>query len=250
MAESKKRRKKAVAIGAAGVAIFGGLFATALAVDAGSGGAPAASTGVAAGGYVFANAAMDAKVLTISGDAPDASARDGAFLAGVDAVKADRAHVGQVLAFSNAITVAGQAVASVPDAASALGDRPQAEACQTAYDTLLDGRVINFNSGSALISQDSTQLLDALSAVAMRCLNYRLEVAGHTDLDGDATANQALSERRAQAVADYLVRKGVDAAQLGVMGLGETRPVDPADSEDADAKNRRIEFKVAAQAAP
>jgi outer membrane protein OmpA-like peptidoglycan-associated protein len=263
MAESKKRRKKAVAIGAAGVAIFAGLFATALAVGAGAGGKPTAtandeatdwaamaSGALSAGGFSFAAAAMDGKVLTITGDAPDAGARDAAFAAGVDVVKADRKHVGQVLAFANNITIAGQTVASVPDAASALGDAPEAEACQTAYDTLLTGRVINFNSGSALISQDSTQLLDALSAVAMRCLSYQVQVRGHTDTAGDETANQALSERRAQAVADYLVRKGVEANQLGVTGLGETEPLDRAETPEANAKNRRIEFKVAAQAAP
>ena len=263
MADSRKRRKQAMALCSAGVAAFGIVCVAALAVAGGSGGTSAtqappgatdwaavAAAGLTADGFDFAGATMDGKVLTITGDAPDADRREAAYAAGVDAVRADRKHVGEVLAFANAITVAGAPVASVPDAASALGEEPGAEACQTAYDTLLDGRVINFASGSALISQDSTALLDALSAVAVRCVDYRVEVRGHTDTDGDATANQALSERRAQAVADYLVRKSVSASQLGVTGLGETEPVDPSGTDEADARNRRIEFKVAAQPAP
>ena len=263
MADGKKRRKQLAAMCAGGVAVFGVVCAAAVVVAAGAGSAPTAvaettatdwaamaNGALDADGFDFASATMDGKVLTITGDAPDAAGREAAYAAGIDAVKADRKHVGEVLAFANAMTVAGAAVASVPDAASALGEEPGAEACQTAYDTLLDGRVINFNSGSALISEDSTQLLDALSAVAVRCLDYRVEVRGHTDTDGDPTANQALSERRAQAVADYLVRKSVNASQLGVTGLGETEPLDPSGTEDANARNRRIEFKVVAQPVP
>jgi outer membrane protein OmpA-like peptidoglycan-associated protein len=263
MAKTKKQRRQAVATGASCVAVLAALLATTMTVVAGGSEKPVAEVeagdvdwaavaaeALAAGGFGFAGAAMDGKVLTITGDAPDAEAREAAYAAGIDAVRADRKHLGTVLAFGNEITVAGTPVPSVPDAASALGEEPEAGACQSAYDTLLDGRVINFNSGSALISQDSTPLLDALSAVAVRCVNYRVEVRGHTDSDGDATANQALSERRAQAVADYLVRNSVNASQLGVTGLGETEPRDRSGTEEANARNRRIEFKVAAQPAP
>jgi outer membrane protein OmpA-like peptidoglycan-associated protein len=257
MSERKKRRNQMVIMGASSVAVITALVTTGLLIAAGSGNgqittaetgetdwAAIAQEGVDAGGFGFARAEMDGKVLTITGDAPDALARDSAFKAGVEAVQEDRRHIGQVLAFSNAMTIAGAVVASVPDAASALGEAPEAEACQSAFDTLLDGRVINFTSSSALISQDSTQLLDGLSAVAVRCVSYKVQVRGHTDAQGDPAANQALSERRAQAVADYLVRKGVDAAQLGVTGLGETESLDQADTAEANARNRRIEFRV------
>jgi OOP family OmpA-OmpF porin len=133
---------------------------------------------------------------------------------------------------------------SVPDAASALGQAPAAQACQTAYNTLLKGRVINFASGSAVLTEDSKPLLDALAAVAVRCETYKVELGGHTDDVGDPTANQALSERRGQSVADYLVSKSVPAAQLGVSGYGEAQPIAASGSPDADAKNRRIEFTV------
>ena len=261
MSEKKQRKRKALASGVGiGVAVFAALFATAIAIGSGGGkpktpvaieapvakdwaamaGAAMASAGFSFGAPVFADG-----VLTINGDAPDAAARMRAFDTGIKEVLADKAHIGQVLAFENAITVLGEKVAGVPDAASALGDAPNAGACQTAYDTLLKGRVINFGSGSAVLADDSKPLLDALAAVAVRCETYKVELGGHTDANGDPTANQALSERRAQSVADYLVSKAVPAAQLGVNGFGETMPVDASGTSDADAKNRRIEFKVA-----
>lgn len=203
-----------------------------------------ASKAISAAGYAFAVPALVDGILSISGDAPDALSRTRAFEIGVKAILNDKAHIGEVLAFDNAITVAGETITSVPDAASALGSEPQAEACQTAYNTLLKGRVINFGSASAVLAEESKPLLDALAAVAVRCGTYRLELGGHTDTLGDPIANQALSERRAQSVADYLVSKSVPATQLGVTGYGETKPIDKTGSEQADAKNRRIEFKV------
>jgi outer membrane protein OmpA-like peptidoglycan-associated protein len=264
MSEKKQRRRKALASGVGvAVAVFGALFATSLAIGAGGAKAPkstkvdapiakdwAALAGgaMASAGFAFGLPSFDTGVLTINGDAPDAATRLRAFDAGMKAVLADRDHVGQVLAFDNAITVAGVKVAGVPDAASALGNAPAAEACQTAYDTLLKGRVINFGSGSAVLANDSKPLLDALAAVAVRCGTYKVELGGHTDANGDETANQALSERRAQSVADYLVSKSVPAVQLGVNGYGESQPLDTSGSAEADAKNRRIEFKVAEEA--
>jgi OmpA-OmpF porin, OOP family len=260
MSEKKKRRRKALVAGmASALAIIVALSATTVVILAG-GNKPAGSARVeapvakdwaaiagaamASAGFGFGVPSFDAGVLTINGDAPDAATRLRAFESGIKAVLADKDHVGTVLAFDNAISVAGQKVIGVPDAASALGSAPGAKSCQTAYDTLLKGRVINFGSASAVLAADSRPLLDALAAVAVRCNTYRVELGGHTDTKGDETANQALSERRAQSVADYLVSKSVPATQLGVIGYGESQPIDTSSSADADANNRRIEFKV------
>lgn len=264
MSEAHKRRKKAVAAGIVGLACLMGVATTGLVVGlalgpssdttAAAAEAPAApdwstlaSAAMSARGFGFASAALKEGVLTFTGDAPDLAARERAFEAGRDAVIDVRAHVGAVLAFNNAITVAGTEVPGAPDAASALGATPAAEACQTAYTTLLTDGVINFESGSAVIAPASYPLLDALAAVAQRCVGYRVEIGGHTDALGDDGANQALSERRAQSVADYLVGKGVAATQLGVRGYGETEPLDASGTPEADAKNRRIGFKVEAK---
>ncbi|MBF3038689.1 OmpA family protein, partial [Pseudomonas aeruginosa] len=92
------------------------------------------------------------------------------------------------------------------------------------------------------IVPDSAGLLDRLIETAMRCPNSTIEIVGHTDSDGDEAANQALSERRAQAVVDYLVRAGLPASRFTPIGYGSTQPVAGNDSEDGKAQNRRIEF--------
>lgn len=262
MSENKKRKRNAIVLGVVGLASIMGVATTGLVIGTSVGGkhtssaenvktdwAKVAGDKLSASGFAFASAAFEKGVLIISGDAKDEKARNNAFEAAknavLDKIKSEKLGAASgVLAFENAITINGNKVDEVPDAASALGDKPQAEACQTAYNTLLDGRVINFNSGSAIISPDSQNLLNGLADVAKRCVDYSVEVGGHTDTKGDAIANQTLSENRAQAVADYLLGKGVEKSQLAIKGYGESKPLDTSESKDADAKNRRIEFKV------
>jgi outer membrane protein OmpA-like peptidoglycan-associated protein len=267
MSEAKKRKRKAITMGVIGLASIMGVATVGLVIGTSLGKKPVSATSasadidwakiandkLAAGGFAFASAGFAKGVLTINGDAKDEKTRLEAFEAGKGAVlaKITEEKLGEksgVLAFENAITINGKAVEEVPDAASALGEKPAAAACQNAYNSLLDGRVINFNSGSATISADSQNLLNALSDVAKRCVDYSVEVGGHTDTRGDEIANQSLSENRAQAVADYLLGKGVEKTQLTIKGYGETMPLDTSNTKDADAKNRRIELKVSEKA--
>ena len=69
-------------------------------------------------------------------------------------------------------------------------------------------------------------------------------MAGHTDADGEDGFNQALSEKRAQAVADYLVKAGLPADRFTAMGYGSTQPVAGNDTDEGKAQNRRIDFVV------
>jgi OOP family OmpA-OmpF porin len=69
-------------------------------------------------------------------------------------------------------------------------------------------------------------------------------VEGHTDSDGDAAANQALSVARAASVRDALVAAGVDASILRTRGHGERRPVAPNDTPENKARNRRVDLLV------
>ena len=78
-----------------------------------------------------------------------------------------------------------------------------------------------------------------------------MEVAGHTDSKGTDEYNQALSERRARAVYDYLGSKGIGAERMvGPVGYGESKPIAPntnedgSDNPDGRAKNRRTELNV------
>ncbi|MBN4669465.1 OmpA family protein, partial [Pandoraea nosoerga] len=92
--------------------------------------------------------------------------------------------------------------------------------CQQLFSETLSKGKIRFESGKADIVPDSAGLLDRLIETAMRCPNATIEVAGHTDSDGEEAANQALSERRAQAVVDYLVRAGLPANRFTPIGYG------------------------------
>jgi OOP family OmpA-OmpF porin len=116
--------------------------------------------------------------------------------------------------------------------------------CQQLFSELLSKGSIRFEPARATIDPDSTGLLDRLIETALRCPATTVEIAGHTDADGDDASNQALSEKRAQAVADYLVKAGLPADRFTAVGYGSTQPVASNDTDEGKAQNRRIEFVV------
>lgn len=116
--------------------------------------------------------------------------------------------------------------------------------CQQLFSELLALGRIRFETAKATIDRDSYGLLDRLVETSLRCPSASIEVSGHTDSDGEEAANMALSERRAQAVVDYLMRAGLPGERLKAVGYGETKPVAPNDTDEGKAQNRRIEFLV------
>jgi OOP family OmpA-OmpF porin len=119
-----------------------------------------------------------------------------------------------------------------------------ATVCQQLFADLLGKARIRFESGKADIVADSAGLLDRLIETALRCPNANIEIAGHTDTDGEEAANQTLSEKRAQAVTDYLVKAGLAANRFMPVGYGSAQPIAGNDTEDGKAQNRRIDFVV------
>jgi len=116
--------------------------------------------------------------------------------------------------------------------------------CQQLFSDLLAKGKIRFESGRATIDPDSAGLLDRLIETALRCPSANIEIAGHTDADGEDGFNQALSEKRAQAVTDFLVKAGLPAERFTAMGYGSTQPVASNDTDEGKAQNRRIDFVV------
>ena len=100
----------------------------------------------------------------------------------------------------------------------------------------------------ALNSADlNAQFFNALDGVSMVLKEYDktvIEVAGHTDSSGSDQYNQALSERRAQAVAGYLSSHGVKTQRLMTIGAGEAHPVASNDTEQGRSQNRRVELTI------
>ncbi len=119
-----------------------------------------------------------------------------------------------------------------------------AEACERAFDRLMERNVITFAEGSAVIDPSSRRVLDSLASVALRCDRFSIEVAGHTDNQGARDANMELSRRRADAVSTYLARQGVAAERLSARGYGPDQPRASNATEAGQAANRRIEFYV------
>ena len=119
-----------------------------------------------------------------------------------------------------------------------------ATVCQQLFSDLLAKGKIRFDSRRATIDPDSAGLLDRLIETALRCPAAEIEIAGHTDADGEDGFNQALSEKRAQAVVDYLVKAGLPANRFTATGYGSTQPIASNDTDEGKAQNRRIDFMV------
>lgn len=116
--------------------------------------------------------------------------------------------------------------------------------CQQLFSELLGKERIRFESGKADISPDSIGLLDRLIATTLRCPTTNIEIGGHTDTDGEAAANVTLSQKRAEAVLNYLIRAGLSSERLTAVGYGSAQPMASNDTAEGKAQNRRIDFVV------
>lgn len=104
---------------------------------------------------------------------------------------------------------------------------------------------LNFPAESAQITADTAKRLDAIALLFKGYESKKILIQGHTADVGDKKSQVDLSKKRAQAVADYFVRKGVlKAAQLVVEGKGGTVPLAPNDKDEGRAKNRRVEITL------
>ncbi|MRR23230.1 OmpA family protein, partial [bacterium] len=122
-----------------------------------------------------------------------------------------------------------------------------AEGAVKLYDKLMqDGRIIangiRFDVNKATIRPESMGVINAIYGLLKDHPEIKLSVEGHTDSDGEDTANQSLSERRAKAVVDQLVKMGIDGSRLTSVGWGESKPVGSNNTSEGKAANRRVEF--------
>lgn len=103
---------------------------------------------------------------------------------------------------------------------------------------------IQFETAKSTIKPVSFKILDDVAKVLSENPTYLVEIQGHTDNVGKKDANQLLSENRAKAVRDYLIKKGIDEKRMTSNGYGDTKPVLPNTNAKNKAKNRRVEFVV------
>lgn len=105
-------------------------------------------------------------------------------------------------------------------------------------------KAVKFQTGKAVLKKESNKILTDIANILTKYPYYNLRIEGHTDSAGNDKANQILSEKRAQACLDFLVKKGVDKTRLSSAGFGETRPVADNKTTAGKTKNRRVEFNL------
>ncbi len=104
---------------------------------------------------------------------------------------------------------------------------------------------VYFEVDKDIIRSVSYPILNNVADVLNKYTDIALvEVAGHTDSDASEEHNLDLSQRRSEAVVDYLVDKGVERGRLQAKGYGEGSPIDTNETRDGKANNRRVEFNI------
>ncbi|WP_230968947.1 OmpA family protein [Nitrogeniibacter aestuarii] len=118
------------------------------------------------------------------------------------------------------------------------------EQAQEVIDATLADRIIEFQSGSAQLTDSGIAVLDEMAQAIARFDGAEIQVVGHTDDSGSRMANIALSLSRANAVRDYLMSKGIDGGRIMALGAGPDKPITTNDTAEGRARNRRIEFRM------
>lgn len=101
---------------------------------------------------------------------------------------------------------------------------------------------INFASGSAKLTANSKTILDKVVRTLRENPEIEVEIRGYTDNTGSYEGNVRLSQKRAEAVRDYLIANGIEASRIVAKGYGPANPIADNSTPEGRAKNRRIEF--------
>jgi OOP family OmpA-OmpF porin len=118
------------------------------------------------------------------------------------------------------------------------------QAEQKIIDDALKNRIIEFESGSAILTDAGNKILDEMVVALTKVGAKKVKIIGHTDSSGDANKNTVLSQERAMAVQNYLVSKSIAVERLSTAGKGSSQPVADNSTTEGRKKNRRIEFEV------
>ena len=126
-----------------------------------------------------------------------------------------------------------------------IGAAVDGNGCPVRQVVVLNG--VQFNTASATLTDSAKRVLDGVVETLRSQRASLIEIAGHTDSRGDAQANLALSQKRAESVRDYLIERGITASRLTARGYGEYEPIASNDTAAGREENRRVEFRVIAR---
>ena len=125
------------------------------------------------------------------------------------------------------------------------GAKVDSNGCEIIESLTINLEVEEFDFDSANLKPEMKAALDDVAArIKTSSGDERLDIVGHTDSTGPEAYNQGLSERRAAAVADYLVGEGIDDANITASGMGETSPIADNGTRQGRARNRRVEINT------
>ena len=110
--------------------------------------------------------------------------------------------------------------------------------------TVINLKGVNFDNDQASLRPDAIAILDQAVSTLKENDKVKVEVAGHTDNRSTAAHNLDLSQRRARAVMDYFVARGVDAGRLSAKGYGQAQPIADNETDAGRAQNRRVELRI------
>ena len=163
--------------------------------------------------------------------------------------EADRQEAGTALetaarAQAEADRIRKKAEAEVSRLETALGQIAETRRTALGLVMNLGSDYLKFEFDKAELRPEDRELLSRIAGILMTSQDYTISVNGHTDDVGTAAYNQDLSQRRAQAVRDYLVKSGLPEAILSVEGHGKALPLVRGTSDAARAKNRRVELGI------
>lgn len=116
--------------------------------------------------------------------------------------------------------------------------------CSALIDSALQGRKIEFPRDSDQLSSNAYAVLDELIQIVADCPAAIVAITGHTDASGDESANQQLSEARANSVMAYMIAGGISADRLQAIGAGSATPMLNENNARARQINRRIEIRI------
>jgi len=156
--------------------------------------------------------------------------------------------IDELMAISNAARGGAKAAQDSADAAIA-GVNATNQRISSLDDYVVQSTsTVNFKVASAILSEEAKANLDQVAQTAMTMKGYTIEITGFASADGDAKKNKALSQRRAQAVIDYLVEThNVPLRRIGTSyGFGELQAVADNTTLEGRNQNRRVEVKLLA----
>jgi len=126
----------------------------------------------------------------------------------------------------------------------ALGQIAQTRLTAMGLVMTLDSKSVRFDFDKSDIKPEYRDILNRIAGILMTLKGYTINVYGYTDDVGTQTYNLQLSQRRAEAVRDFLVQAGISPTIMSAKGFGKSDPRVPGDSEQARAANRRVEIGI------